>query len=320
MLAAAHAHKDFEIDLTRRIDVFSVIERTGLILGFEPMAKLSGVYYANAGILINANHPLARQRYTAGHELGHHVYRHETSVDPFVDPLARWGKTTHWAPHEKQAEAFAAWFLMPRSLVLSSLEQLEMARPEASDDVYALALRLGTSYEATARHLSNLRLASSEQVKAWLSERLAIVKLELAAGAPPESLHNDVWRLDKRDNEAMISVRVGDRLVIELIDIPSSGYVWQPTEQLDEAHLVLDSFQKHGEPAAGDYDRDAADGRPVPHVFVVEIDREAEQGKEELVFERVRPWTGEVVDRYQLGLDVQRPRRGISEELLRIAA
>src|SRR6266404_355005 len=168
MLAAAHAHKDYGVDTTRRIDVFAVIEQAELILGFEPMPKLSGAYYAGAGVLINANHPLARQRYTAGHELGHHVFGHETSVDPLVDPLTSWGATTHWPPHEKQAEAFAAWFLMPKRLVETSLEQLELQRPQTAEDVYAVALRLGTSFEATARHLRNLRLAEASQVKAWL--------------------------------------------------------------------------------------------------------------------------------------------------------
>jgi Zn-dependent peptidase ImmA (M78 family) len=320
VLAATHAHKDFGIDTTRRIDVFSVIEQAELILGFEPMPRLSGAYYAGAGILINANHPLARQRYTAGHELGHHVFGHETSVDPLVEPLARWGGTTHWPPHEKQAEAFAAWFLMPRKLVLSSLEQLEMSRPQTTEDVYSLALRLGTSFEATARHLPNLRLADPGQVKGWLAARLADVKLEIAVGAPPESLRNDVWRLDRRDNEATISVRVGDRLVIELTDIPSSGYVWQPIDGLDDAHLVLDSFKQRLALSGDSATDEDADGQAVPHVFVVEVDRDAEQGMEELVFERVRPWTGEIVARYQLALDVQRPRHGVSEEWMRIAA
>src|SRR2546423_1314081 len=243
MLKAARVHRLYHVDTSRRVDVFGVIEKAGLILGFEPMPRLSGAYYSQAGILVNANHPLARQRYTAAHELGHHVFEHETSVDPHMDPLARWGKTAHWPAHEKQAEAFAAWFLMPQKLVESSLGELNIERPETPEDVYALALRLGTSYEATARHLPNLRLASRDTRDWWLKAQLAKVKVGLAAGAPPASLRNDVWRLDERDNLAQIFVRVGDRLVIDLEDTPSSGYLWRATRPIGELGVVLDSFR-----------------------------------------------------------------------------
>src|SRR5437867_2727207 len=91
MLRAAHAHRELGIDPTRRIDIFRAIEDAELILSFEPMPNLSGAYYRDAGILVNANHPLARQRYTAAHEFGHHLFRHDTSVDPLTEPLARWG-------------------------------------------------------------------------------------------------------------------------------------------------------------------------------------------------------------------------------------
>ena len=199
------------------------------MLAFEPMPRLSGAYFAaERAILINANHPLARQRYTAGHELGHFAFGHGSSIDPMTEPLARWGGSSQWRPEEKQAEAFSAWFLMPRRLVIESLRRLGLERPSSPEDVYSLALRMGTSYEAIARHLPNLRLATAPQVREWLKTPPATVKIALSAGAPPESLRNDVWSLDERDNETRVAVRTGDRLAIELEDTPSSGYIWQP--------------------------------------------------------------------------------------------
>jgi Zn-dependent peptidase ImmA (M78 family) len=326
MLKAAHAHRDFGIDTRRRIDIFGAIEDAELILGFQPMSGLSGAYFAGAGILINANHPLARQRYTAAHEFGHHVFEHETSVDPWMEPLSRWGGTAHWTDQEKQAEAFAAWFLMPRQLVLESLRQLRISRPESPEDVYALALRLGTSYEATARHLPNLRLASRQQRDRWLKTQLAKVKVALAAGAPPESLRNDVWRLDERDDSTVIFVRVGDRLVIDLEDVPSSGYLWRAVSDGEQIRLVVDEFENGTdlfEEESGDEnsaEEDLPIGTPVRHVFVLEVDPEGAATEEEVVLERVRPWTGDVADRFRLELDVEQPRMGVSEELMRIAA
>jgi Zn-dependent peptidase ImmA (M78 family) len=329
MLKARHAHRDFGVDPTKRVDVFGVIEDAGLLLGFQPLPRMSGAYFAaERAILINANHPLVRQRYTAGHEFGHFVYGHETSVDPETDPLARWGGQTRWPDHEKEAEAFAAWFLMPRPAVLRTLEQLDIKRPERPEDAYAIALRLGTSYQATVRHLPNLRLISDEQMRAWLKTPLSRVKLGLAEDAPPEDLRNDVWQLDKRDNHAGIAVRLGDRLVVELEDTPSTGYVWQPDFR-DGVHVVADSFKLPGlqedsdayltiESSDASHIPTEAEGSP--HIFVLEVSPEASPREHAIAFKRVRPWTGDVADTFELQLDVLEPRRGISEDQMRVAA
>jgi Zn-dependent peptidase ImmA (M78 family) len=323
MLKAAHVHKDFGLDATERIDVFAVIKEAGLLLAFEPLPRLSGAYFAaERAILINANHPLARQRYTAGHELGHFAFGHGSSVDPLTDPLARWGGSTNWRPEEKEAEAFSAWFLMPKRLVSASLNQLHVKRPSSPEDVYSLALRMGTSYEATARHLPNLHLATPLQVKNWLKTPPAKVKIALSAGAPPESLRNDVWPLDERDNETRVAVRTGDRLAIELVDVPSSGYVWE-VEQRPDIRVVLDSAEDGSlsrEMQISLEQEEDAEGATESHVFVMEISPDAEPRSDELLFRRVRPWNNTVSRTFRLGLDIQAPQHGIAEEQMVIAA
>jgi Zn-dependent peptidase ImmA (M78 family) len=322
-LKAAHVHKDFAVDPTQRVDVFAVIKQANLLLGFEPLPRLSGAYFASErAILINAYHPLARQRYTAGHEFGHFVFGHESSVDPLTDPLARWGGSSYWSDEEKQAEAFSAWFLMPKRLVKVSLEQLGLERPSLSEDVYALALRMGTSYEATARHLPNLRLASAHHVKQWLKTPPAKVKIALSAGAPPENLRNDVWPLDERDNDSRIAVRTGDRLAIELVDVPSSGYIWE-LETRDDIRVVLDSVRDGinlGTAQASLEEDEDSEGAETRHVFVVEVSPHAEPGEDELIFRRVRPWNEKVSRTFRLALDIQAPLFGFAEEQMVIAA
>ena len=96
MAAAAYAHADYDIDTSKRIDVFDVIDRAGLLLAFEPFRKLSGAFlrFPDAdveGIVINSLHPLARQRYSAAHEFGHFRLGHASSIDPESEPLSRWG-------------------------------------------------------------------------------------------------------------------------------------------------------------------------------------------------------------------------------------
>jgi len=113
MVAAAHAHSDLHIDSDRRIDVFRVIEAEGLVLGFQPSPHLSGAYISEpgtkAGIFINANHPLARQRYSAAHELGHHLLGHGTSVDPETDPVVPLGFRPSPGSREGRRSLMSTW-------------------------------------------------------------------------------------------------------------------------------------------------------------------------------------------------------------------
>jgi Zn-dependent peptidase ImmA (M78 family) len=320
MLKARRAHGDFDIDVSERIDVFDVIERAGLLLGFEPLPRMSGAYFAgDRAILINTNHPLARQRYTAAHELGHYVFGHESSIDPQTDPLARWGGRSQWSDHEKQAEAFAAWFLMPRPLVETSLARLGVSKPTSPEDVYALALRLGTSYQATLRHLPNLKLVSDHQMRQWLKQPLARVKLALAEGAPPASLHNDVWHLTERDAGTQIAVRAGDRLVVALADAPSTGYIWQP-DRCEALEVLVDSFA-HPSAALDITTEDVqGEGRGSQHIFVLDVAERPTNTREELRLIRTRPWLGDVAATYQIDVEILAPRIGISEEQMRLVA
>ena len=324
MVAAARAHRVLEIDTSRPIDVFEAVIETGVVLNFQPLRRLSGAYLPGEtpGIIVNAYHPLARQRFTAAHELGHYVLGHAPSVDPDVAPFDESG-TRVWSDEEKQAEAFASWFLMPRRLIRGYLERLGLERPQSAEDVYALALRTGTSYEAMTRHLENLKLASDADLATWKGQQLRAVKLELAVTAPP-SLRNDVWHLDERDNDQEIAVRAGDRLVIDLADTPSSGYSWDIVELPEMFDLMADSFKDPTADPAHELDTDDAEdpvvGKTLRRAFILDVRADAPSDAAHLALRCWQPWSQELIDEYALTIDVQPPRRGIAEEQLRIAA
>jgi Zn-dependent peptidase ImmA (M78 family) len=320
ILKARRAHGAYDIDTSRRIDVFEIIEQARLVLGFQPLARMSGAYFAAFGaILVNSNHPLARQRYTAAHELGHFAFDHGTSIDPQTDPLSRWGGRTQWPDHEKQAEAFAAWFLMPRQLVKVLLEQLGIARPESPEDVYALALRLGTSYQATLRHLPNLKLISENEMRQWQKHPLARVKVGIAEGAPPESLRNDVWYLTERDADTAIAVRIGDRLVVDLEDAPSTGYIWQP-DHPESLNVVVDTFAEGAASLDTDEEEPQTEGEGARHAFVFDVAGIPPSAHEQLSLVRRRPWAGDAAETYRIDVAVEAPRLGVSEAQMSLAA
>lgn len=217
-LAAAQAHGDFGIDTTAPpIDVYGAIGDAGVVLMWRPMPRQFGAYVAQPGsrpgILINNGLPPAAQRQTTGHELGHHRFGHGTRLD--ADLAAPLIHQTVWTPEEKAAEAFAAWFLMPRKAVLAALARLGLARPQAPEDVYQLSLHLGTPYLSTVRHLPSLRLASQNLARTWAAVQPGVIKAKLdpAAEAPP-SRRPDVWLISPRMAETSLTVHANDRLVV----------------------------------------------------------------------------------------------------------
>ncbi len=111
---------------------FEIIEsQPNLELLFRPLKKLYGFYLqrqGSSGIVINAAHPSALRRFTAAHELGHHVLSHGESFDenrhinaPLgiddeeVDGIvsARSIQNAGNLVKEAAAQGFAGSFLMP---------------------------------------------------------------------------------------------------------------------------------------------------------------------------------------------------------------
>jgi len=217
-LAAAQAHGDFGIDTsTPPIDVYGAIGEAGVVLMWRTMPRQFGAYVAEPGsrpgILINNGLPPAAQRQTAGHELGHHRFRHGTHVD--ADLEASLDRRAVWTPEEKEAEAFAAWFLMPRKAVRTALARLDLERPQTPDNVYQLSLLLGTPYMSTVRHLPSLRLASQQMANRWAATSPSAIKTRLDPSAGVSlSRKPDVWLMSDRLAGTEITVHIGDRLVI----------------------------------------------------------------------------------------------------------
>ncbi|MEZ5097051.1 MAG: ImmA/IrrE family metallo-endopeptidase, partial [Nocardioides sp.] len=217
-----------EVDVTApRVDVEAAISRADLDLFWRPMPRLFGLYFnepdATVGILVNSGLPRGARRHTAAHELGHHLLRHSTTVDDgstidiggAVDPLPHNGATRRWTDHEMGAEAFAAWFLMPRRVVAAALKLLGRDRPQSALDVYRLSVILGTSYATTLRHLPNLRLASTHDTNAWLKVPPGRLKARLDRGVePPADRRRDVLVVGAPMSVAPVHAETGDRLVI----------------------------------------------------------------------------------------------------------
>jgi Zn-dependent peptidase ImmA (M78 family) len=124
-------------------------------------------------IAVNSDKRLGRQRFTASHELAHHLFDRRSQVDG--DVLA--GTSIP----ERRANAFAAFFLMPRAGVGRWLDEERRrqggAQPRIDAEVVVhLVQHFGLSYEATLhqlRDLGRLRPTEVRELRAEQPERTA---------------------------------------------------------------------------------------------------------------------------------------------------
>jgi Zn-dependent peptidase ImmA (M78 family) len=301
-LMAARTHVALDIDLDRPIDVFAAVKELGLVLAFAPLGQVSGVYLPgerSKGILLHEGHPRTRQRYTAAHELGHHVFDHATEVDLDLDAGLTRGDSERWPSHEKEAEAFAAWFLMSQKTMRSGLTHLGIDRPHDPYDVYALSLWLGTSYTATARQLAITEMVDADRAQQWTRIPPRNLKLALAGELAPDDLQNDVWWLDARHNMLPVNARPGDRIVLTLEEIPSSGFTWRFTSLPDKVHVLADSYAEEWQPDPAIHEHEKhekleeaeeiAGGGP-GRSFVLDIDPQADDSIDHLALVKEQPW------------------------------
>ena len=213
--------------------------------------RLRGVrqYQDSGGILLNSQHPVTTQRFTAAHEYGHHVLGHEASADQEVQ-MFRSQKLL-----EVETQAFAGEFLMPLQLVNYTLRMMGFnpRNPTLNPlDVYKVALELGVSYRAAVVQLVNYKkLARTATRRIGAVSPLAL-KTHIG-GVKPEFSWADVWILDETQEGRAFSPTLHDEIHVELPETPSSGYVWEIVDPASDV-LVLagEAFEpEDGEEAIG---------------------------------------------------------------------
>lgn len=310
---ALEAHRDLHTDLTERIDPFAALAAASVVVLRRPLGRLAGAYIAAnpvegsaAGVMIHAGHPLSKQRYTAAHELCHHRRDHTTIFDEDTEWLAR--GEDRLSDRERIAEAFAAWFLMPQPLVASAIARLgiTLERLDASQ-AYALSLELGTSYEATLRHLVDLKLLRAPQRDRLLQVERKAIKEQLGALDILADSRKNIWLVTAPQERRLLHPLEGDAVVVVVPETPSSGYLWQPAVIPDGLRLVRDDFATPDDVQLG--------GRG-QHRFHFRVEgTSSEQTTGDLRLEMRRPWQrSTAAERIDIAIQAEpQPRPGIVE-------
>ena len=236
-------------DRARRIDVFSCIDRAGAMLMFQPLEPLLGAFIREGnvpGIILSTRRPLGMQRFTAAHELGHFVLGHDPHADDEGilrrSPTANARLFAQVPPEEREADAFASYFLLPDWLVTEQMRKQNWEPHHLSnpDTVYQASLRFGTSYAGAVYGLERTNVIGRDLRRQLLRTRPRDLKRALLGDHVLENAQRvDVWHLTERDEGAVIEAGRDDLFLLRLSENSASGYVWTFDELRDAGFAIL---------------------------------------------------------------------------------
>lgn len=315
-LEAMRAHQELKLNPTRRIDPFEALQRAGVVVVRQRLEGVAGLYLPGDlndgrpdGVLINSAHPLSKQRYTAAHELSHHRYDRQAVLDVDTEWLGR--GSNGQSAEELFAETFAAWFLMPKRLVQSTLNRLGLnAASLDGQGAYGLALELGTSYRATVHHLGDMGLIRSARRRRLLDLEPQSIKQALGASDVAADSWKNVWLVGASQNRQQIWPEEGDALVLTLPEIPASGYLWQASEVPSCLELVRSEYSASQEEFVGGQGE---------RRFLFRV---SGRGHQQVRLAMMRPWEpNAIVEAFQIDVAAQpKSQRGeVQPELLAAA-
>lgn len=267
LVAAADTLHALNIDQQRAVDPFGAIDRLGLDLVIAKLDNLLGAVLpdGHGGVLITSERPVGVQRYTAAHEIGHWILhsdhlRLDGASEILGNPTAEW---------ERQAQLFAAYFLMPPPLMEAAVARHGVKRGNVRpEQVYLISRDVGVSYEAAIHRLNTMKLIGrSEAAALHRVSRLDALKGAFDGHRPVDG-YAELWSVDETLDRVTVPVREGDDVLIMLPENRTTGWRW-----LDQAALhVRRTGVRRPRPTAprrenGDHrDRHA---ETVPHLDVV---------------------------------------------------
>lgn len=202
-------------------DPFVALDRLGVaVLRWPFKDGIEGAYTRSEGqalAVVNSLTEYVRQRFTAAHELGHHVlYREGESPASFSD-IDLDAPVSEPLDEETDADAFAAAFLMPRDLVVKVSAPFE----EEERRVIAVMAAFEVSRKSAARRCHALDLITDETRTRFEKNRRTIPTLFEMIGATPP------------DRRAEKGRKVVDRHLQEMVvQLGQSGLMDRPSRLL----------------------------------------------------------------------------------------
>jgi hypothetical protein len=165
MQAALRVRQEVGADLHSPICVYDTCDKLGVQVRFAEINSMEGMYYRGtpAKIVIGARRPLVRRNFTCGHELGHHVFGHGSTIDELQQSMPE----DAWQAEEFLVNAFSAALLMPY-VGLKRAFAVRGTTPENASprELFGISCNFGVGYDTFVNHLTyGLQLIGAEKGK-----------------------------------------------------------------------------------------------------------------------------------------------------------
>ena len=205
---AARVRADLGIGPGECICPYDLAERLGVPVRLVALPSLEGVYSSTPKplILVSAERPAGRRRFTCAHELGHHSFGHGLRLDELLDEGG-----AAWTPEEHVAQRFAAALLMPKLVVASAFSRRGWSVAKPTDEqAFIVSQELGVGFTTLITHLETVGGISVRALESLRRTRLPRLRQRVAGFA----VAHDLAVLDEHWVRPTMDIEVDDIVLL----------------------------------------------------------------------------------------------------------
>ncbi|MCG6135144.1 MAG: ImmA/IrrE family metallo-endopeptidase [Nostoc sp. LLA-1] len=210
MLKSIDVRTQVGLDLKSPICIYSLCDQLKVKVRFVDIS-MEGIYLKTEEpkILLSALRPLTRRNFTCGHELGHHIFGHSSTVDDLIEEHQ---KLKTFDPDEFLVDSFAGFLLMPTLGVRKAFASRGWNAASATPlQIFMIACNFGVGYETLINHMTyTLKMISHSQAVLLLKSTPKSIRQEVLghSSAEPLIIADAHWSMPTLDAE------VGSQLLL----------------------------------------------------------------------------------------------------------
>jgi Zn-dependent peptidase ImmA (M78 family) len=207
---ALEVREEAKIAFNVALCVYGLCDRLGVRVQFVDI-NMEGLYQVSKRplILLSSFRPLGRRVFNCGHELGHHLFGHGSTLDELQEEHQA---TSNSNPKEFLVNTFAGFLLMPPNAVRRAFADRKWNAAQATpEQCFRIACGFGIGYETLVSHLAHsLRMISVERASQLRRVKLPTIRRTMLG-------HDKAGRLVAIDEHHLlptVDVEVGTHVLL----------------------------------------------------------------------------------------------------------